>query len=447
MAGKNQVTLTLAGDGSQLEKTFGSVGDSAKRMGSDVDGASREIREGGESLDRFGEAADGGEGKAQGFSDTLTGTKDLMSATGEIAKGNLFEGFVMAGQGMADLSGGIASTLVPALKGVSKDSLKTAKTVVGSHAKQMASWAKLALKSILSAGRIALAWLISMGPIALVGAAVIALVVLIVKNWDKVWAVTKKVFGAIKDFLAGLWGRIKSIVSAGINFIKDLFFRFHPLGIIIKNWDPIVSFVRKLPGRIGGALSSLASIVGNAFRAAYEAVKGPLNSVWDFVKNAFGRVKTLFLNFTPQGIIIKNFTPILNFFRDLPHKITDSLSNLGNAVYNIFSSAFGWIRDLWNSTVGGFGFDIPGWVPGIGGKSFRIPEMHTGGIVPGSPGQEVLTLLQAGERVTPAGRAGDAAVIEIHSGGSRLDDLLVEILRRSVRTKGGNVQVVLGSGA
>jgi hypothetical protein len=43
--------------------------------------------------------------------------------------------------------------------------------------------------------------------------------------------------------------------------------------------------------------------------------------------------------------------------------------------------------------------------------------------------------------------AGGAAtvVLEIRSGGSRLDDLLVELLRKSVRARGGDVQVVLGT--
>lgn len=40
---------------------------------------------------------------------------------------------------------------------------------------------------------------------------------------------------------------------------------------------------------------------------------------------------------------------------------------------------------------------------------------------------------------------GGRVVLEIRSGGSRMDDLLVETLRRSVRTRGGDVQVVLGS--
>jgi hypothetical protein len=44
---------------------------------------------------------------------------------------------------------------------------------------------------------------------------------------------------------------------------------------------------------------------------------------------------------------------------------------------------------------------------------------------------------------TAANTAG-AMVIRIESGGSKMDDLLVEILRKAIKTRGGNVQVVLG---
>jgi len=44
-----------------------------------------------------------------------------------------------------------------------------------------------------------------------------------------------------------------------------------------------------------------------------------------------------------------------------------------------------------------------------------------------------------------AGGGGGTVVLEIHSGGSRLDDLLVEVLRKSIRSRGGDVQVVLGT--
>jgi hypothetical protein len=118
---------------------------------------------------------------------------------------------------------------------------------------------------------------------------------------------------------------------------------------------------------------------------------------------------------------------------------------VGDFISGVWRRAFGAVRTAWNSTVGGKGFSIPDWVPIIGGRSFRIPRMHTGGVVPGAPGQESLAILQAGERVTPSSRAGDGrTVIEIRSGGSRLDDLLVELLTHAIRVRGGNVQAILG---
>ncbi|WP_367138841.1 MULTISPECIES: phage tail tape measure protein [Streptomyces] len=43
-----------------------------------------------------------------------------------------------------------------------------------------------------------------------------------------------------------------------------------------------------------------------------------------------------------------------------------------------------------------------------------------------------------------AGGGGGTVVLEINSGGSRMDDLLVELLRGAIRVRGGNVQAVLG---
>jgi TP901 family phage tail tape measure protein len=70
----------------------------------------------------------------------------------------------------------------------------------------------------------------------------------------------------------------------------------------------------------------------------------------------------------------------------------------------------------------------------------------------GEQGPE-LVRLPGGSTVIPAGQSrsmaqagggGGAVVLEIRSGGSRMDDLLVELLRGAVRTRGGNVQTVLG---
>lgn len=61
-------------------------------------------------------------------------------------------------------------------------------------------------------------------------------------------------------------------------------------------------------------------------------------------------------------------------------------------------------------------------------------------------GSRVIPSLDQAFDRNQAGGGGGVVVLELHSGGSRLDDLLLEVLRRSIRVKGGDVQVVLGSG-
>lgn len=134
-----------------------------------------------------------------------------------------------------------------------------------------------------------------------------------------------------------------------------------------------------------------------------------------------------------------------DFLKKIPGWIGTAFARIADFITRPFRTAFNAVAGAWNNTVGSLSWSVPGWVPGIGGNSIsapRIPRFHSGGTVPGPAGSEMLAILQAGETVTPAGQAG--AVIEIRSGGTTLDDALVEILSRAVRVRGGNVQLVLG---
>lgn len=323
---KNQVTLTFAGDTKQLESAFDRVGQSSRQMSDNVGEAAS-------GFDRVGEAADSSEAKAQGFSDTLTGTKDTMLGVSEIAKGNLFEGFVMAGQGMADLAGGAATFLVPALK---SSVTWLGQTKVGMLAHAVATKVAAAAQWL---------WNVAMtaNPIGIIIVAIAALIAIIVLIATKTtW---------FQDLWRVVW-----------TFVKDTAVSF---------WE----WLSGLPERIGGVFSSVARFVSAPFRAA-----------------------------------------------------------------------FNFIADAWNNTIGRLSWSVPSWVPFIGGNTISVPRLnkfHAGGVVPGAPGTEMMALLQAGERVSPVGSGGNM-VLEIRSSGNRVDDLIVELLSRAVKVRGGNVQRVLG---
>lgn len=353
MAGKNQVTLTFAGDTAKLEQAFDRVGSAAKGMDTEVGKA-------GEGFDKLGEKADVGEQRIVGVKDTVDGFSTVLQGPGK-------QGLAAYIQGWADLSSGVANFLVPAGKAL----IFTVRQRVVALASAGATRTWAAAQRLLN-----VAFLTS--PIGLAIVAVIALTAAIVVAWNRSETFRRIVtgaFNAVRNAAAAAFGWVRRNWPLLLGILTG------PIGlavvVIARNRDRILDLFRRIPGAIRGFFSGLASVVSAPFRAAVDA-----------------------------------------------------------------------IRSIWNSTIGGKGFSFGGWDPpgpgSVPGFSIRIPTLHSGGIVPGPPGSEMLAILESGERVTPAG-ASDRVVLELRSSGTRLDDALVEILRRAIRVKGGNVQVVLGS--
>jgi len=154
-----------------------------------------------------------------------------------------------------------------------------------------------------------------------------------------------------------------------------------------------------------------------AWRASWTWIKNAAANTWDYIKKIPGWIGTAF-------------------------------SKVADFITRPYRSAFNAIARAWNNTIGRLSWTVPGWVPGIGGNSISVPNLptfHAGGRVPGAPGQNVVALLQAGETVSSAAGGGDGAVLRIDTAGSRLDDLLVEVLRAAVSRRGGDAQKVLST--
>jgi len=185
-------------------------------------------------------------------------------------------------------------------------------------------------------------------PIGLIIAAIAALIaigVLIWKNWDtikekaaQIWGAIKDFFAnlwesiketaigawdAIKDFFSGLWDSIKEIFSNALAAIVDFFMTYHPLGIIISNWEEIKQF-------FSNVWESIKDIFSNA-----------LNAVVDHVKNEFNRTKDLVTGIWDS---IKTF--ILDIWDKLKSGVADKASALKDSVITIIDSAMQWIREL-----------------------------------------------------------------------------------------------------
>ncbi|MEU9888675.1 phage tail tape measure protein [Sphaerisporangium sp. NPDC051011] len=196
-------------------------------------------------------------------------------------------------------------------------------------------------------------------------------------------------------------------------------------------------------------------IVTGAFTAIWEGAKAVgrwftdtlwpwIRGVWDKIGDGAGRL---------WSTVTGWWDKLIGFLTGMPGRISKAARGMWDGVIGAFKSAINWVIKKWNDfslTIGGgsiLGIDIPE----ITLNTPNIPYLASGGVIQrsgmavvGERGPELVSLSR-GAQVTPLSRGGGGPmVLEIVSGGSRMDDLLVELLRTAVRVRGGNVQTVLG---
>ena len=174
--------------------------------------------------------------------------------------------------------------------------------------------------------------------ITLIIGAIVALGVAIYKNWDKVW-----------EFIKAVWDTIWSMTKTNLSVLYGMFV-------------------------------TAVSLIITPFDAAATSIIDFFKGVITFFKGFFKTLKSLF-----NGDIKGVFTGFKTMFKG----IMDSLWSIAKAPLNLIIGGF-------NSLIKGANkirFNVPDWVPGLGGKVFgfnipQIPKLATGGIV-NMPGRGV----------------------------------------------------------
>ncbi|MGW2511267.1 phage tail tape measure protein [Streptomyces scopuliridis] len=332
---------------------------------------------------------------------TVIGNWTRMMAVGLMAYARIAAGAVLS-----------AATTAAAWVGSALVSIGTwIAAVVRAGVTAAAQFVLMAARAVAWAAVMAAQWLIAMGPIGWIIAAVVGLVALIVLNWDKIKNATAAVWGWI-------WGKIKGIGAAILGYITNM-----PLvSYFLRHWDRIksgvaskavslIGFVRGLPGRIASAVGNLGSLLYNK---GMNIVQG----LWNGIKAMGGWLASRVAGFAKTSV-----TGAIKGALGINSPSTEMADQVGH------------------------------WVPpGIaqGAEDNRAVLTRTMSSLVQAP--SATTVAGIGRSMAPAlpggsvGVGGGRTVLEIRSGGSKLDDLLVELLRKAIRTRGGDVQIVLGTG-
>lgn len=208
-----------------------------------------------------------------------------------------------------------------------------------------------------------------------------------------------------------LWGGIvkaATVTWTAAQWLLNVALTANPIGVIIVAIAALVAII------IFIALKT--TWFETAWKVSWGAIKGAAEGVWHWLEA-------------------------------LPGRIGGAFSSIAGVISSPFRSAFNFVSDAWNNTVGKLSWTVPSWVPVLGGSTISAPRMakfHTGGIVPGAPGSEMVALLQAGERVIPAGQSGGTGQSTMRVVGD-VDGAFITALLNLLRTN--RIQILDSTGA
>ena len=265
--------------------------------------------------------------------------------------------------------------------------------IVGQLMLIIAKWAWAGIQALIHAGKIVLAWAMQGWAAVAQGAVMIGQFVLIIAKWA--WAGAQALIHAAK--MAAAWvvalGPVAWITAAVIALAV----------LIIAKWD----WIKEKTTAIWAAVTKWLS-------DKWDSIKTKATNIFNTIKNS-----------------------IINAFDSVKTRITTIWSNIWDTIRSFINK----IIDGMNSMIRGMNrlkWDVPDWVPLIGGKKWGIsipliPKLATGtNYVP----RDMLAYLHRGEAVIP--KEYNPAAVAGAGGGNAVDRLAKTIARalREAATSG-----------
>lgn len=145
----------------------------------------------------------------------------------------------------------------------------------------------------------------------------------------------------IRATIDAVWNGVKAALAAVVQWIVDLFLNWTVYGIIIKNWDSIISFFRTIGGTI-------QSIFNGAMQWLIQAGSDIMNGLSNGVQNIWNSV--------------------VNWFRSIPGAVMGFFAGAGNWLWNAGAEIVNGLLNGLASMAGSIGSFflslLPGWIVG-----------------------------------------------------------------------------------
>ena len=234
------------------------------------------------------------------------------------------------------------------------------------------------------------------------------------------------VFNAVKAVVVAVWNVIKAVVGVVVAAITAYINAYRAVvlavwgairGGAVAAWNAISGAVRAVISRVTGFVSGMKSKIISLFSGAGSFLRNAgtriISGLWDGLKAQWERVKAWFSSITNQIPKLKGPAA----------KDKKLLEGSGKLIIAGFQKGLEKQYPQVEKSLAGFTDGLSASAT-VGGSISATPLIDTAA--------------QA-----RAGGTSPATVIELRSSGSKVDDMLLTLLRDAIRTRGGNPQIVL----
>ena len=269
-------------------------------------------------------------------------------------------------------------------------------------------------------------------------------------DWERAWEGIKSFFSgiweAIKSIVSAVWNAIKSIVSAAISVVSSVISTvLNTIKTIFSTiWNSIKTTVTTIINSIKSTISTVINAVSTTISTVLNSIKTTFSTVWNSIKTTVSTIINS-VKSTISTVMGSIQTGISTALSSIKTNWSNMWTNMKTTVVNIFNGIWSSIKGVINSIIGGIekmangvikgingminalnklSFDVPDWVPKIGGKTFgfniptistiSIPRLATGGVV------DQATVAMIGE-------AGQEAVVPLENNTGWMDKIAARI--------------------
>ena len=253
--------------------------------------------------------------------------------------------------------------------------------------------------------------------------------------WNSIKTTVNTVWNAIKSTISTVINTISTIISTVLNSIKTTFSTI---------WNSIKTTVTTTINSIKSTISTVINAVSTTISTVLNSIKTTFSTVWNSIKTTVSTIINS-VKSTISTVMGSIQTGISTALSSIKTNWSNMWTNMKTTVVNIFNGIWSSIKGVINSIIGGIesmanavirginsmiralnnlSFDVPDWVPEIGGKTFgfniptistiSIPRLATGGVV------DQATVAMIGE-------AGQEAVVPLESNTGWMDKIAARI--------------------